>query len=1162
MNINSILKKESVQSYPFLTFLLVLCLSTLSLKGWAQNENNITLQVKNQSIEQIFTQISQQTDLKFFYDHEIIRQVPQLSLDLRKVTLKTMLNTLSQQTNLLFERKGNTILVSSKENGQNNGTKGEPIQVKGKVTDQNGEAIIGASIQVKGTSTGTITDIDGNFSLPAEEGQLLTISYIGYQSVQAKAERKALNVTLTESNVAVDEVVVTALGIRKEKKALAYSVTEVKGDEMNRVKVANLATGLAGKVAGVNVSKPASGVMGSSRIIIRGNGSLNGSNQPLYVIDGIPMDNTNYGQTGMWGGADGGDGISSINSEDIESMSVLKGGTAAALYGSRASNGAIVITTKRGAVGRVKVEYNLSYTNEHIVFKNDDLQWEYGAGSSGANAEQMAYGQAMQIIQQGGLPESMLPMLVDKIAPQLAPQINMLSFGSKLDGKDVMQFDGVRRPYVASGKDNFKNFYENAWALTNNVAVSGGTEKVQFRVAAGDQRFHDLMPNSKLFRNNLTLNVTSKLDEHLTLKAHVMYVRERAKNRPGLGDLPSNANATLFMLSPNTDVRLLEKCVDDKGMEFLPTGQPYIANPYFIAYNHSNKDSKDRVIGSIEAQYNFTPNWYVRGKFGGDMINRRSESITPYGTAIDTDGAMSNSSIYNGEFNAEAIAGYTNTFRNNLFSVDAFLGWNTMGTWYNQTSANSQGFIQPGFHAMGNSTVTSGSSTHSESYINSLFGQLELSYKSMLYFTFTGRNDWFSALSYKGKNSSNHIFYPSIGAGFIVSEAFRLPEWIPYLKVRGSWAQSGGAVGPYNLGLTYAFNEKIHGQPIGSISPAIIPNLNLKPLTSTSYEIGLDARFLNNRIGVDFTYYVRNTKDDIVDAGVSAASGYQGVRINAGKVHNHGIELLLTAVPVKTKDFTWNTSFNFAYNKSEVKKITDEIDEFILETARTGHDSDPCGPAYIYHEVGEPYGIIKGESYKRNDKGEIMYDANGMPMKGGIKKLGESVAPYTLGFSNSFSYKGFNLSFLIDAKIGGDIFSMTNAHMYQFGRHARTLPGREDGVIGKGVKADGKTPNDVKAPAMQYYMAMAGITEEFVYDASFVKLRELSFGYTFPQKWVKKLGMSSLSLAVVGRNLWNIYDEVPLVDPEAMLNIGNGQGFESYGIPATRSIGFNLNVKF
>ena len=1162
MNMNSMNIRAAGKASPFLVYLLLLCL--LFTPAWvsAQKSSRITLHVQNEAVESVFNGINKQTGLKFFYDQDIINKVPAVSIQVTNAELNVVLDKISQQTSLRFEQKKQTILVSLGADKSSASVKpGKKITVHGNVVDANDDPIIGATIQVQGTSVGTITDIDGNFTIQASTGQTLLVSYIGYQSVKAKASEKLMHLSLTESSIAVDEVVVTALGIKKEKKALAYSVTEVKGDDMNRVKVANLATGLAGKVAGVNVSKPASGVMGSSRIIIRGNGSLNGSNQPLYVIDGVPMDNSNYGQTGMWGGSDGGDGISSINSEDIESMSVLKGGTAAALYGSRAANGAIVITTKRGSIGRVRVEYNLSYTNEQLTFKNDDLQWEYGLGARGANPEMMAYGIAKQQADAMGLPESMIPKLVDKIAPTLASQMGMLSFGSKLDGSPVMQFDGVRRPYTAAGKDNFKNFYENGWALTNNLAVSGGTEKVQFRLSAGDQRFHDLMPNSKLERNNLTLNLTSKLDEHLTIKANVMYVRERTKNRPGLGDLTMNANASLYMLPPNINVLDLEKRVDENGNEFLPTAQTYIGNPYFIAYEHSTEDSKDRVIGSVEAQYNFTPNWYLRGRVGGDMINRRSETVSPYGTAVDLDGSINHGSIFNGEFNSEAIAGYTNTFKDNMFSLDAFVGWNTMGTWYNSTSVFGDGFIQPGFNSLGNAGITSGSTYRSENYINSLFGQAEFSYRNMLYLTFTGRNDWFSALSYKGKSTPNHIFYPSVGLGFIISEAVKLPEWLPFLKVRGSWAQSGGGVGPYNLGLTYGFNQKFGKYPIGSISSNIIPNLNLKPLTSISYEAGLEARFLNNRLGLDFTYYVRNTKDDIVDAGVSHASGYNGVRINAGKVHNHGIELLLTAVPVKTRDFTWNTSLNFSYNKSEVKRITDDIDEFILETARTGHDGDNCGPAYIYHEVGQPYGIIKGVAYKRNDKGEIMYH-NGLPMQDGIKKLGESVAPYTLGFNNSFSYKGINLSFLIDAKIGGDLFSMTNAHMYSFGRHAATLEGREGGVIGRGVKEDGVTPNDVKVDAMTYYMAQAGITEEFVYDASYVKLRELSLGYTFPQKLVKKLGMSSLSLALVGRNLWNIYDDVPLVDPEATLNIGNGQGFESYGLPATRSIGFNLNVKF
>lgn len=1148
-------------SNSFLAFLLFVCLSVMPSLVLAQKESGINLKVQSESVENVFNQISKQTGLKFFYDQETVNKVPLITLQVTNASLQNVLDKITEQTKLLFNRKNKTISVSTeqiKEESQKN----IPVTARGNVIDEQGEPIIGASVQVKGTTTGTITDINGEFSLPTETGKILVISYIGYQTAQPKVTGKSLNIQLAESAVRVDEVVVTALGIKKEKKALAYSVTEVKGDDMNRVKVANLATGLAGKVAGVNVSKPASGVMGSSRIIIRGNGSLNGSNQPLYVIDGVPMDNSNYGQAGMWGGSDGGDGISSINSEDIESMSVLKGGTAAALYGSRAANGAIVITTKKGAVGRVKLEYNMSYTNDKLVFKSDDLQWEYGAGAYGMSPETLAYQTAVQQAGAMGLPDSMIPMLVDQIAPVLASQMGMLSFGGKLDGSNVMQYDGVRRPYVASaGKNNFENFYNDAWSLTNNIAVSGGTDKVQFRIGVGDQRFQDLMPNSKLERNNITMSVNSKLDEHLTIKANIMYVRERAKNRPGLGDLTHNANATLYLLPANIDVQNLDKRVNDDGSEFLPTGQTFIGNPYFIAYNRSQKDSKDRIIGSVEAQYNFTPNWYLRGRFGGDMINRRTESVTPRGTAVDPAGSISNGSTYNGEFNAEAIAGYTNTFKDNLFSLDAFVGWNTMGSWYNSLSASGTGFIQPGFDVIGNTGVTSGGQSKSENYINSLFGQAEFSYKSMLYLTVTGRNDWFSALSYRGKTTPNHIFYPSVGAGFIISEAVKLPSWLPFLKVRGSWAQSGGGVGAYNLGLTYGFNQKFHDYPIGSVGPGTIPNLNLKPLTSISYEGGFEARFLDNRLGLDFTYYVRNTKDDIVNAGVSSASGYSDVRINAGKVNNKGIELMLTGTPVRTRNFTWNASFNFAYNKSEVQRITDEIDEFPLETARTGHDGDNVGPAYIYHQVGQPYGIIKGIAYKRNDKGEIMYQ-NGLPMQDGIRKLGETVAPYTLGLSNSFTYRGFNLSFLIDAKIGGDIFSMTNGHMYSFGRHIDTLPGREGGVIGKGVKEDGVTPNDVKVDAMTYYMAVAGVTEQFIYDASYVKLRELSFGYNFPQQWVKKIGMSALSLSIVGRNLWNIYDNVPLVDPESSFSNGNGQGFESYGIPATRSIGFNLNVKF
>lgn len=1021
----------------------------------------------------------------------------------------------------------------------------QQIAVTGMVVDNQNEPIPGVSIGVKGTTTGTITNADGKFSLNTESGKILIFSFIGYQSVEAKAVPTPLSIVMKESSVLVDEVVVTALGIKKEKKALAYSVTELKGDDMNRVKTTNLATGLVGKVAGVNVVKPASGVMGSSRITIRGNGSLSGGNQPLYVIDGVPMDNSGYGQAGMWGGNDAGDGISSVNSEDIESMSVLKGGTAAALYGSRAANGAIVITTKKGVSGKPKVEYNGSYTMDNPIIKNDDFQWEYGQGVYGMK------------------PSQYMP----------AKMIGMLSWGAKMDGTDVEQFDGVARPYSANGKDNFKNFYNNAWSLSNNLSVSGGNQNTQFRISVGDVRSNDLFPGSKLGRNNITLNLNSKLTDKFSIQANVMYVRERVENRPNLGDIIMNGNTFLWIAPTNLDIRTLKNAVDADGNEILPTSSGWISNPYYIAHNRKQKDSKDRVIGSLQAQYDFTENWYLRGRVGGDMINRRAEDIIPKGTGYNPAGSVSASSTFNGEFNAEAIAGYTQTF-NEDWSVNAFIGWNTMATWWETVRANGDRLIDSNTEVIGNTEVTSGGKSFSESYINSQFFQAEGSYKNMLFLTLTGRNDCFSALSYEGKTTPNHIFYPSVGLGFVASQAIQMPEWFPFLKLRGSWAESGGGIGAYNLGMTYGYNQSFNGYPIGSINPSTIPNLNLKPLSSISYEAGLDARFLNNRLGLDFTYYVRNTHDDIVSAGISSASGYESVKVNAGKVHNHGFEVLLTAAPVQTRHFNWNTSFNFSYNKSEIKYITDNITEFILESSRTGYQGGDGAPGYIYHQVGEPYGIIKGYSYERNDKGEIIYNDYGFPVKGEIKKLGESVHPWTLGFSNNFEYKGFTLNILLDAKFGGSILSGTNNNVYSYGKHKATLEGRDGknvisvpqmgdipAIIGKGVKADG-TPNDTKVQTMDYYMYIANnITEEFVYDASFIKLRELSFGYKFPKKIIGTF-LSELQLSIVGRNLWNIYDKVPLVDAESSFNNGNAQGLEMFGLPTTRSIGFNLNVKF
>ncbi|MEA4915995.1 SusC/RagA family TonB-linked outer membrane protein [Proteiniphilum sp.] len=1010
--------------------------------------------------------------------------------------------------------------------------KAQHITVTGSVSDQRGEPLVGVTVLIKGSLSGTVTGADGGFSLSAPADGIIQFSYIGFISAEKPVSREFMQVMLKEDLIMMDEVVVTALGMRKEKKALAYSVTELKEDAF-RVKSPGLADGLAGKVAGINVVKPTTGAMGSTRIVIRGNGSF-GNNQPIYIVDGMPIDNSNYGQPGLWGGVDGGDGISSLNSDEIESMTVLKGGTAAALYGSRTANGAIVITTKKGKRGKTSVELNSSYTLDTPIVSYSDFQQEYGHGLSGT------------------VPTSV----------EMAKLSGPSSWGGRLDGSNVIQFDGAERPYTNVGKNNIRNFYNNAWALNNSLSISGGSENIQYRVAFGDQRYNDLFPNSKMERNNGSINLSAQLSPKITMQAHMMYLRERVLNRQNVNDYSSNGNVLLWTLPPSIDVRTLSPAVDANGNELLLSDiYVYFANPYFVAYHRRQKDAKDRLFGTFSLQYDINSHWYLRGRAGGDMIYRRSESVTPKGTGYDKEGYMGAGSSFGGETNIEGLLGYNNNF-DEEWSLDAFAGWNSMITWSESVSASGSRFIQPDFHVLGNTQTTSGGQGRSENYINSLFGQAELSYRSMLYLTLSGRNDWFSALSMKGKTTPNNIFYPSTGLGFIASEAISLPSFIPFWKIRGAWSQSGGAVGPYNLALTYGYGEAINGYPTGHINSSTIPNLNLKPLTSISYEVGTDIRFFNYRLGLDVTYYIRNTRDDIVSAQISSGSGYNNVLINAGKIENKGIELLLTGTPVKAKTFSWDASFNFSYNKSRIAHITDNVKSFIVATSRTGAAGDEGSPAFIYQEVGEPYGIIKGYSFQRDENGEIIFDRNGFPRKGEIKKLGVGVHPYTAGFTNSFTYRKFHLNLLIDGKFGGSMFSGTNDMAYFLGTHKGTLPGRDEGVVGKGVKLDG-SPNDKSVPAMEYYMYLANnISEAFVYDASFVKLRELSLGYSFPETVTGKLGLSQLTLSIVGRNLATLYDKVPMVDPESGYSSGNAQGLEQWGLPATRSWGFNLNVKF
>ncbi|MDR3296678.1 MAG: SusC/RagA family TonB-linked outer membrane protein, partial [Prevotellaceae bacterium] len=913
--------------------------------------------------------------------------------------------------------------------------------VAGRVADAQGAPLAGVSVSVKGTSVGAMTNAQGEYSIVVPSGNAtLVFAFLGMSSREEPVGgRSRIDLKLAELAQNLDDVVVTALGIRRDKKTLAYAATELKEDAFI-VREANLTEGLVGKVAGVNVVKPATGASGSTRVTIRGNGSF-GGNQPLYVVDGIPIMNPTYEQAGLWGGVDGGDGISSINSDDIESMSILKSGTAAALYGSRAANGVIVITTKKGSKGKVAVEWTSSYTFDRPVFRTDDLQYEYGQGFAGNK-----FTSAAEALEWG-----------------------LVSWGARLDGSNVMQFDGVERPYSAVSQNNINNFYGGAWSLNNTLSVSAGNEKTQYRLSVGDTRNEDLYPNSGMQRNNLSLNLLSDLTKNVSLQATAMYVRERVRNRQNVNDVIANGNSTVWLLPPNVDVRTLAPGYDANGME-IPLLGMWLANPYFVANKRSQSDAKDRVIGSLQLRYNITEALYLSGRAGGDMVFRRYESVTPTGTAYNQAGNISANTTLNGEVNAEALFGFKSSI-GERWAIHAFAGWNSMMQWGYYMNVYGDRFIMPDFSVMGNTSNTSGGQSRSESYINSLFGQAEVEFADMLFITASGRNDWFSALSLKGKTSPNNIFYPSLGVGFVLSNAVQLPAWMTFLKLRGSWAQSGGSVGPYNLALTYSYDQAFNGNPSGHVSGSTIPNLNLKPLTSETYEAGFDLRFFGNRLGLDATYYVRATRDEIVTAQISGASGYSSVLINAGKISNRGVELLLTATPLKLQGFEWSSSLNFSYNLSRVDYITDKISSFVVAQARMGYAGDHGAPAYIYQQVGEPYGIIMGYAYRR-ENGKIKYDKDGYPEQGKLVKLGESVHPYTGGFSNTFTYRGIALRVLVDGKFGGSIFSGTNNWAYYLGTHRETLNGREGGVVGVGIKPSGH-PNDKAVPAMEYYSTLA-----------------------------------------------------------------------------------------
>lgn len=1003
------------------------------------------------------------------------------------------------------------------------------ISVEGTVTDQNGEPLIGVNIQVKGTSKGTSTDFDGRFVLEdVDEEATLVISYIGYQTQEVSVDGQTdLEIVMVSDSQMLDEVVVTALGIRKEAKSLGYSVTKVDGREFSTVRESNFMNSLVGKVAGLDIGTAGSGPGSSTRVTIRGNTSIAGDNQPLYVINGIPMDNTKFGENyedePNWG-----DNLSSLNPEDIEEISVLKGATAAALYGTRAKNGAIVITTKSGSGQQgLGVEFSSHNTFDSPNFIWDPiLQKEYGQGYGGFR-----------------------PASVEDAANH-----GQNHWGEPYDGRSTIQFDGQERPYSYVKDDLLNDFYKTGFSTTNSLSFSGGNDHGSFRLGLTDMRSDGIVSTMGMNRNNISFSGTQKATENIVITANADYIKESVNNRfvmSGRGGLP----LTVLMVNSNMSPESLKPGYDDQFREMGLGTDRNATNPYFVLNRMRNHSDKDRFITAVSARWNILDWLFVQGRVGQDFYTLSMENLVPDGTAFALNGFMDQNERKFWERNFEGLIGINKNFSDD-FSLDVNLGGNLMSQNAEWIEINGIGFQVPQLYMMNNAKERVTKLDGFRRKINSLFGTAELGYRGFLYLNVTGRNDWFSTLS----PESNNYFYPSVGGSFVFSEVLNIPEFIDFGKVRMTYASVGGDTDPYGLNLTYGFRgNQYSGVALGEITQEVVPNEMIKPLSVNEFEVGFDMRMLDNRFAVDMAFYNKVSNNDITQESISGTSGYIGTWVNVGKVRNRGVELLLSGTPVEGKNFSWTTSLNGSFNRSMVLKISNSSNELAFDTP---------GKSTIKQIEGMEYAQIVGRAIVKDENGRDIIDETGLPLVSDeVKTFGSGVHNLLAGFSNDFRYKNLTLSVLIDGKFGAKKYFNTLYDMDHRGMLTWTLPGRKDGIILDGVTQDGRE-NDVMVSADRVnnraiIIRRRDALDDYLFDASFIKLRNVALTYSVPESLLSRAGfVKGASISLVGRNLMLLMSHVPGMDPESSAFSDNIQGVENSALPPIRSVGFNVNLKF
>lgn len=1111
-------------------------------------KTNIKIASGEKHIIEIFNLIEKKTDFNFSYATNAIKNATVI-LSKENLTVEELLQLIEKQANLEFKFIDDTIAVIAKKSSPSLII--DKVNISGVVIDKlTGETLPGVNVLVKGKNSGTATDMDGKFFLELENSDVLVISFIGYETKEIKASNQTeLRILLAPTEQAMNEVIITALGIKREEASLGYSTQAVNARQLTDARSNNWTNSLAGKVAGLQVVGAGAGPMGSQRITLRGESSLNlNNNEALIIVDGVPI-NGQISGTGFGGhlGSDSpvdfGSAVSDLNQEDIESVTVLKGPAAAALYGSRAANGALIITTKGGTKNQkgIGVSFNSNISTERTGLRWPDYQYEYGEGRTDAYYSYLD--------SEDGRNTS------TNIAAGRA-------WGPKFNGQMYYQYnpdhpEGIpseRTPWRAY-PDYIKGYFNPGYTIINNISLDGATDKSSARISVTHLKNTWIMPNTGFERLSVSTALDHQLSDRLKISSRVNYVNKTSDNLPMAGY--NNQTAMYFMIigtTPSTDINWF-KDYWKPGLEQIEQKNPFNPGPdnvYLQAYEMLNTIDKHGVIGSVSATYDFSDKFSLMLRTGLDLSNENRTQRRPYSMTKYPRGMFRQQAVFNYEINSDFLLSYKDSFGPN-FNVSFNAGGNTMFNYNNFNGVYADQLAMPGLYMISNSLDQPVADPRLlRRSINSLYASGQLDYKGMLYFDVTGRNDWSSTLPLQ----NNSFFYPSLSTSVILDEVFRLPRMVSFAKVRLSYAQVGNDTQPYQ---TARYYDQIYATSF--TNNATLFNADLKPEITTAYEAGLDLRLWQNKIGLDFTAYQSDSRNQILAIPLDITTGYQRILTNAGLIRSKGLEVVLSAKPLTRPNFTWNTTLNWSYNRSYVLELAEGLNNQII-----GQHSVVSLEARVGGRMGDLYGL----GFQRSPDGQIIYNSAGLPaqLDPVRKNWGNAFPDWRGGVLNQVAFGKFRASILFDGQLGGNVFSMTNHKLNTLGKTKVTLPGREDGIIGDGVVDNGDgtfSPNTVKTTAQRYYNEYYkhANVETNIFDASFIKLREARIEYVVPLAFINRFGIQQASVAIYGRDLL-LFTKFPSFDPEvAMLNSGAFlPGVEMTQFPSTRTLGMNLSLKF